>query len=378
VTLESFLETLPTASEIPPYFAFLDTCIQQAQYETLRTVFHRVCTDSLLGPRVDAARWVVEYLLSALASTPDEASARLAVELTLTLALEETPRFPYSNHLRRPALASLLAAVQAQETLLMLLATCLDTELAGLLLHESLLRGHPFAATHEADRVVERLRAQKHPLAWLPLTLHACERDFLRYLPQYQERSKEPFIVGATSAQPTPLSRELAQRHVWFKERVDAVRTQRIASAIHNWERESNGKWEARVFRVESLPEPTPFLPRLPLEALHGLSGEVKATRTSLESVLSLLFWAASSGGSYNKGEYAAYGRLRVWESLAGFVGAGLATHLHERVVLARACAWYSVDVKSEWLYQTFWDIFICCLNPIRQEVVLLAATDTD
>ena len=185
-------------------------------------------------------------------------------------------------------------------------------------------------------------------------------------------------MVGATAALPVALPQELTLENVAFEECHDTLRSQQIASAAKNWERESNGKWEARIFSVDQMPDLTLFLPQLSVEALDNVTGEVQASLCSLESMLSLLFWAASSGGAYNHGEYSAYGRLRVWESLAGFISLDTTTSLEARVALARKCAWYQVAPTSDWFCKVIWDIFICCLNPIRHEVVLLAATDTD
>lgn len=98
----------------------------------------------------------------------------------------------------------------------------------------------------------------------------------------------------------------------------------------------------------------------------------------AVKGVFAMLFSAASGGGAYNSGRFAALGRLLAWHSLAGLVGALADDPLPEIEATALACQWCFFDSPTEWFYQVAWDIGIACFNPARGEIAILAATDTD
>jgi Family of unknown function (DUF6183) len=51
---------------------------------------------------------------------------------------------------------------------------------------------------------------------------------------------------------------------------------------------------------------------------------------------------------------------------------------MREIAMNAETCYWCLFDSPNQWYYQVAWDIGILCVNPAQQELVVVAATDTD
>jgi hypothetical protein len=155
-----------------------------------------------------------------------------------------------------------------------------------------------------------------------------------------------------------------------------------IAAAVMNWEEQSNGQIETRVFRPEAPLAAddlsVALLLSLGLDSLHGATLEdVQAESIPPRQALNVLFSAASTGGAYNRGLAGAYGRLAAWQSLAGMVAA--ATFGVEQVAaLAHRCVWVSFTASSDWFSQVAWDFGLLAVRPDGQSLAVLAATDTD
>jgi hypothetical protein len=148
---------------------------------------------------------------------------------------------------------------------------------------------------------------------------------------------------------------------------------------VSNWTAESNGVTEARAF---SLARP---LDRLDAEVLTQLRLACleNATTISIQKVdqsraLAILFSAAANGGAYNHGERAAYGRLRIWHSLAALTGRARSESIKDADAIARRCEFFEFGAASDWFRQIAWDLGIACLNEARTGLTVLAATDED
>jgi hypothetical protein len=214
-------------------------------------------------------------------------------------------------------------------------------------------------------------------LAWLPLTLLDVEMDVR--LPHYTIGCTSTSIpFGPNDKQPfVNPGRSLASLEV--TETTSPERTALISTAVLNWQKESNGKIEARMFRVDPPGRDMvqALLPKLGLESV-GSEGIPVRQNAVTKDAFTLLFSAASSGGAYNSGNLGAYGRLFAWRSLAGLVGASIDAPVHDIAASCHTCHWCLFDSPTDWYYQVAWDIGMACFNPARQELAVLAATDTD
>jgi uncharacterized protein (TIGR02996 family) len=257
-------------------------------------------------------------------------------------------------------------------------------ELLGCLSQEMVLRGVILDGLPAGERIAICLRERMHPLARLPLSLTAVEGDLRPWLPHYGGGGQgwsTPFGHLPQWCEPLPAGPSSGAGA--FTETTDINSRHLIASAVLNWEEESNGQWEARVFRAErpisvevlSLG----LLRSLRLDCLEGVSEQdlLAAARVTPYMAFATLFSAASTGGAYNSGLRGAYGRLAAWRSLAGLVG--VSGDDGEAVIdLARRCHWVRIPAVSEWFYQVAWDFGLLAVRPDGMSLAVLAATDTD
>jgi hypothetical protein len=315
-----------------------------------------------------ADTWAVSHLLDyvrqALALTPAGDNAATAVRLLRATS-------PKPGTVR--AIAARLAAAQPLEAVLPLLVAEDAEEPAACLTHELVLR-HP--GVGEAEEVRERHRrmaAAGHPLAALPVRLLEIEHDLP--LPNYGLDGWSYGLPFGPHSDRAPRRRAPVSRAEELTTPADA---ELIASAVANWTTESNGRIEARVFR---LPEPATLdgdlLDALGLQALDG-EGGIAARQAAPADVMRILFAAASVGGAYGGGQGGAYGRLLAWRSLAGLTGAPAADEVDDVAARAGECAWLTFDADTEWFHAVVWDLGIAALRPDGRTVAVLAGTDTD
>ena len=156
-----------------------------------------------------------------------------------------------------------------------------------------------------------------------------------------------------------------------------------LRSAVKNWEAESNGQSEARLFRSDVDVPPAAISAALALSLpLACLAGATESDLTlgvvSPADVLATVFAAAGNGGAYNQGLGGAYGRLAAWDTLGALAGTGEADTLEAAAVAAASCNWFSFTAKSAWFYDVAWDFGLLALRPDRRTLAVLAATDTD
>lgn len=281
-------------------------------------------------------------------------------------------------------IASVLAGSQPAEDLLRLLERNPHDErrfdFRCCLLQELILRGNPLAGLPGVERFADWMRTRNHPLAWLPLALQSIEATVSDYLPHYS-------AGGSSCALPYGPSSEVEKSLPIGGEPIAACAepcpSDLIGAVVQNWQAQSNGMFEVRVFRAErplcETDLSVAFLRSLNLDSLAGAKEDgIRAERISPDEVFNVLFAAASTGGAYNSGLYGAYGRLEAWRSMAGLTGAVPEAGVEAIAAVAENCIWASFDASSDWFCQVAWDIGLLAVRPDRTSLAVLAATDTD
>jgi Family of unknown function (DUF6183) len=376
VTRTSFVASLDNVSDVNVHYAYIDRHARQGDRAALKEIFAEL---SEAKPRSRIPDWalgaVLERIIEALAMTDGYDNAITALDLAAVAAARAKGS---SVRLRPPAVASKIVAAHSPDVLERLLRKVTDLETTALVLHEAVVRGKLSAESPVGRETQDRLATAKHPLALMPLTLLDLEQGVL--LPNYGLGSSGTSIPFGptreqTAAAPAPLSGSLEAAESTCPERANL-----ISAAVINWKDESNGQIEARTFRVSapSRYSLAAIIPRLGLESL-GTTGDLHLRENAaVKDVFTVLFSAASSGGAYNCGNFAAYGRLLAWRSLAGLVGALADAPVPDIATSSQDCQWCLFDSPSDWYHQVAWDIGIACFNPAHREVAVLAATDTD
>jgi hypothetical protein len=322
-------------------------------------------------------------ILRSLALTPGLVFAEAALQL------EAEPHW----------IAMRLAHSQEPETLNRLFARqgteASSREMLACLLQEMVLRDkYSPGSVPDAALFIADLQASGHPLAWLPLNLAPEELEIKGYAAHFTENGNyspaNPFGLWMESARELPPlpAKNPALPRVTFTERGAGAEVDRIYAAVENWGDESNGRTEARVFELSSsvTPEelPADFLEHLSLECRENAAA-ISLRRVNPGVILELLFAAAANGAAYNYGEGGAYGRLKMWQSLAALVGCMSEANYDAALEWVRACrAWWVFEVTEViedipyWFHRAGWNMGIVVLRPEGDSIALLAATDTD
>jgi hypothetical protein len=163
----------------------------------------------------------------------------------------------------------------------------------------------------------------------------------------------------------------------------DAALEARLREAIVPWTTGSNGKAEAKAFRLDPALDTSPgrwLLRALPLdcvvapEALH-------AERTGADAVWGSLFAAAANGGAYSSGLGGAYGRRAAWTSLAALIDApanATPAEIDASAPSAQFLVFGAASSAGGWWHDIAWDIGLLAVRAGGGSVAVLAATDTD
>jgi hypothetical protein len=374
ITAKSFVESLALTNNVNRHFAFIESTAKHGDIETLRRLFVRTREECDFGPSAWAPRAVCERIVETLALTDGYENAAAAVELAKFHGGETG-----SSRVRLPAVISRLVAGQSSRVLIQLLEQALDIESEALILHEGVVRRKLPAEAVPVQQSARRLELSEHALSFLPLSLTELESDVL--LPNYGVGSQSASIPFGPWEIVDVRNLGAVDADVLITETTTPERAERIGAATKNWQEASNGVIEARAFAIRSRQRVTavPSLIRmLGLESIATCDTGAYRVNSSPREVFTQLFSAASSGGAYNSGEYAAYGRLSAWRSLSGLVGCDENVAVDEIAAQASSCDWCLFCVPSEWYFQVAWDIGVACANPARNEMTILAATDTD
>ena len=252
-------------------------------------------------------------------------------------------------------------------------------ELLACLVQEMVLRGRSVAGP--AAEFWKRL-AGSHLLGGLPLTLLPLEAAFVQFLPRNGPQEDAGLRRLPPRRGPPPAD-PIEMQIQWAETALSAEEKAALGAATANWEAESNGMTEARLFRAD-VPVPPPAVTStqalsLPLESLAGTAAhDLRLVPYSAASAAAALFSAACTGGAYNQGLGGAYGRRAAWQAAAALAGADPAASLEDAAASVSACAWWFFTAKSAWFYDVAWDIGLLALRPDKRTLAVLAATDTD
>jgi uncharacterized protein (TIGR02996 family) len=314
------------------------------------------------------ANAIVAQLRQALTLAPDHGTAE-----PLLRDLAATPGDAADR-------ASRLAALHPPAVLLALLEglprapPCL--KLAACLAQEMVLRGVILEGMEAGEHLHALLRERKHHLARLPLSLTAVDGDLRPWLPRYGEGADVSWALPASPSQPLPSTEGASLPSL--AEASDLASSARIAAAVRDWPKVSNGVVATHLLRADRpLAESDLALGLLQSLGLPCLEGELRAERVSPQGAFALLFSAASSGCAYSHGLKGAYGRLAAWQSVAGLVGAAEGADVTTVAELAQQCRWVSFGASSGWFYELI-DLGLLAVRPDGRTMAVLAATDTD
>jgi hypothetical protein len=274
-------------------------------------------------------------------------------------------------------IASLLAQGQPPETcceLASTVSTPLEIETVACWIQELVVRDVAVSADDQVVTSWNRLRAAGHALAHLPLTPLAIERTFGELL-------WEDDLNGSSRSSPRPFaSRPETQPSLAPAFELERLPTpEDLAAAAENWLEESNGSSDGGVFRLDERVAElrSGHLARLPLDCI-STAASIHTGRITPAFAASQLFWAAASGGAYNRGRGAAYGRRDLWRSLAALVGMDTTSSLEQIEHAVAACQFYALAIDSKWMYRVAWDLALACLREDRRTFAVVLATDTD
>jgi hypothetical protein len=331
---------------------------------------------------------VADHIEEVLALTPGPDH----IEGLLTLLAQDRVRSvqrPRAREMRVRAFASRLGHGQTKDALCAAITRLggdkEHVEVLACWMHEVVLRGTALDREPAAVSFHARLADQRHPLGRMPLVLLEAESEAPTYMPMYGANAISKAVArlesGPQSMRTVPPPGEHAAPRVSRAE--DAELEARLREAVVPWTTGSNGKAEAKVFRLEPALDASPgrwLLRALPLdcavtpEALH-------AERATADAVWGSLFAAAANGGAYSSGLGGAYGRLAAWTSLGALIDAPATAKPAEIDAAAPSAQFLVFGAASSaggWWHDIAWDIGLLAVRSGGASVAVLAATDTD
>lgn len=258
-------------------------------------------------------------------------------------------------------------------------------ELKACLLHELVLTSAPVEEFPALRSFGDRLVAEGHPLAALPLSPLPAERG-LRRPPQADGTWTwvVPVTPSVTFEGPElHASPSMRQRtaDIDMTEISGDAQTEVMAAAVQHWCSDSNGTVAAQEFWSPDAVAPDDFaavFERLPLASWPEGASTARLYASTSDSVLRVLLSAAVRAPAYGSGMYGAYGRLAAWRSLGGLTGAPQDAPLTRVAELVEQTQWFRIATTSDWFHEVAWDLAVAALRPGGQEIAVLAATDTD
>ena len=331
---------------------------------------------------------VADHIEEVLALTPGSDH----IEGLLTLLARDRARSvlrPRPRELRVRAFASRLGHGQTKDALSAAIERLGDkkehVEVLGCWMHELVLRGTALDRERAVVNFHARLAEQNHPLGAMPLLILESESEAPTYMPMYGANAISKAVArlesGPQSTRTVPPPGEHAAPRVSRRE--DPAVEARLREAVVPWTTGSNGKAEAKVFRLDPALDASPgrwLLRALPLdcavapEALH-------AERAGADAVWGSLFAAAANGGAYSSGLGGAYGRLAAWTSLGALIDSPATSKPADIDAAASAAQFLVFGAASSaggWWHDIAWDIGLLAVRAGGASVAVLAATDTD
>ena len=258
------------------------------------------------------------------------------------------------------------------------------TEILACWMHETVLRGTSLDREPAILSFHAHLAEANHPLGALPLTLLEAEGEAPTYMPMYGANAISKAVArlesGPTSARTVPPPGDHTAPRVTRIE--DPSLEGRLRESVLPWTTGSNGKAEAKAFRLEPALGPASpgrwLLRALALDCIEGAQG-LRAERTSADTVWGALFAASANGGAYSSGLGGAYGRRAAWVSMAALLDAPASATPVQLDVLAPSAQFLMFGAtNSEWWNDVAWDIGVLAVRPAGDSVAVLAATDAD
>ncbi|MFI5620723.1 DUF6183 family protein [Streptomyces sp. NPDC051567] len=231
-------------------------------------------------------------------------------------------------------------------------------ELKACLLHELVLEGVRVEGFSEILEFGDLLARQDHPLGDLPLRRLPVEVLFKKpvYLsdaPSGERIYQQPSFSGCT----------LVKLH-------DPSAEESIKKLLGETAAETFGKISADIFKASR------FVGRENISgAIKGLSlpyvrrSQGDPFLISPEVALRLLFALAASQ------QYGAYGRLSVWESIRGFVGAAPGRGICDLAEMVESSQWYQCIPKSSWSCDEGKALVLIAVRPDGHTIAALGAT---
>ena len=326
----------------------------------------------------------VEEVL-ALTAGPDHVDALFSLLAAPRVRSVQRPR---PAEMRVRAFASRLAHGQTKDALVAAIARAGDkkdhVEILACWMHETVLRGTALDRETAVVKFHERLAENGHVLGALPLTLLEAEAEAPTYMPMYGANAISKAVArlesGPTSARTIPPPGDHAAPRVTRIE--DGSLEARLRECVLPWTTGSNGKAEAKAFRLEpSLGPASPgrwLLRALALECIDGAQ-VLRAERTSADTVWGALFAASANGGAYSSGLGGAHGRRAAWVSMAALLDAPAGATPEQLDALAPSAQFLMFGAaNSEWWHDVAWDIGVLAVRAAGDSVAVLAATDAD
>ncbi|WP_283139641.1 DUF6183 family protein [Rhizohabitans arisaemae] len=304
---------------------------------------------------------------------------------------------PLTNPRHVRDLAALLAEKRPVRRLLPLLERVplrLDNwaELVACLMQELVLRRVNLTRVPAAVRCAGALRELGHPLAGLPLKRSRGERhtylydfpwasysDFsvpehpeIEWLPQAQKgewggyRESTPLWDAWLAKVPICESRIVSTKHD----------KELISSAVQHW----SSSW-AEIIELPRRFDPgevaslwvNAFLPDA-----HRATGALNGQVASLGSVVGELLTMAYGNSVFGNGSRGGYGRMKVWQSIAGLVRAPADASVHRVNELAARWTWLAFKLTRREPYWVDRELAIGALSPGGNVLSLLVSHDTD
>jgi hypothetical protein len=166
----------------------------------------------------------------------------------------------------------------------------------------------------------------------------------------------------------------------------DSAWVKRAGAAFSHWCKGSNGKIEARLFRIKTRSETsdiwrTKFLIKLSLACLEGvLANEISLGKELSSEEFILEFKSvAAFGGAYNSTRQNEKKLVaNVWTSIVALMNKPQELNKDDIHKQMRAFHCYTFSASSKWFYHVAWDNAFVVFDPKEQVLAVLAVTDTD
>ena len=381
------LRTLARPEDVSEVYATVDRWNRESRTADLLELagaIERACdvAGAAKLPYEAAADHVEEVL--ALTAGPDHIDALFTLLATPRVRSVQRAR---PAEMRVRAFASRLGHGQDKDALVAAIARAGEkkehTEILACWLHETVLRGTALDREPAALKFHVRLGERGHVLGSMPLTLLEAEAEAPTYMPMYGANAISKAVArlesGRTSTRTMPPPSD--QSPPQAKRVEDAALEERLREAVGPWTSSSNGKAEAKVFRLEpALGSASPgkwLLRALSLECVEGTAA-LHSERVTADAVWGALFAAAANGGAYSSGIGGAYGRRAAWTSLGALVDAPADARPQTIDARAASSMFLTFGAAGGWWNDIAWDIGALAVRPGGESVAVIAATDTE